>query len=140
MLCEGANIAFRLDGSVSPGLESIRLALEVGARHVEFRRLRDMIRKYCASLMTHVLSFASQSAVSIAQSPVSAQPTKRGYILQDAAVPRSVRHQRAVLASAPRSLAAQAVRQIAATVSALMEAEGRSPSAGTGQRSMSGRA
>ena len=63
-----------------------------------------------------------------------------GYILQDAAVPRSVRHQRAVLASAPRSLAARAVRQIAATVSALMEAEGRSPSAGTGQRSMSGRA
>ncbi len=42
-----------------------------------------------------------------------------GHVLQDSAVPRSVRQQRALLAAAPRSGAARAVQQIAETVAAL---------------------
>lgn len=48
-----------------------------------------------------------------------------GQVPQDVAVPRSVRQQRAVMAAAPRSVAAHSVRQIAATAAALLEAPGR---------------
>lgn len=43
-----------------------------------------------------------------------------GYVLQDSAVPRSVRQQRAVLASAPRCAASRLIRQIARTVVTLL--------------------
>jgi flagellar biosynthesis protein FlhG len=46
-----------------------------------------------------------------------------GHVVHDAAVPRSVRQQRAVLVSAPRSGAAHAVRQIARTIAELAECE-----------------
>jgi flagellar biosynthesis protein FlhG len=45
-----------------------------------------------------------------------------GHIPQDHAVPRSVRQQRAVMAAAPRSVAAHSVRQIAATTARLLQA------------------
>jgi flagellar biosynthesis protein FlhG len=48
-----------------------------------------------------------------------------GHILQDVAVPRSVRQQRAVLMAAPRSLATRSVRQIASTAATLLETPGR---------------
>jgi flagellar biosynthesis protein FlhG len=47
-----------------------------------------------------------------------------GHVMQDIAVPRSVRQQRALLASAPRSGAARAVRQIAGTVATLVAPRG----------------
>jgi flagellar biosynthesis protein FlhG len=47
-----------------------------------------------------------------------------GYVPEDSAVPRSVRQQRAVMAAAPRSVAAHSVRQIAATAATLLEAPG----------------
>jgi flagellar biosynthesis protein FlhG len=47
-----------------------------------------------------------------------------GHVLQDVAVPRSVRQQRAVMAAAPRSVAAHSVRQIAATAAKLLEVPG----------------
>jgi flagellar biosynthesis protein FlhG len=46
-----------------------------------------------------------------------------GHVMQDIAVPRSVRQQRAVLASAPHSGAARAVRQIAGTVAKLVASQ-----------------
>jgi flagellar biosynthesis protein FlhG len=46
-----------------------------------------------------------------------------GHVLQDPAVPRSVRHQRALLSASPRSGAARLVRQIAETVAALVSRE-----------------
>jgi flagellar biosynthesis protein FlhG len=46
-----------------------------------------------------------------------------GHVVHDAAVPRSVREQRAVLVCAPRSGAAHAVRQIARTIASLAECE-----------------
>jgi flagellar biosynthesis protein FlhG len=46
-----------------------------------------------------------------------------GHVVHDTAVLRSVREQRAVLTSAPRSGAALAVRQIARSIAALMERE-----------------
>lgn len=45
-----------------------------------------------------------------------------GHVPQDHAVPRSVRQQRAVMAAAPRSVAAHSVRQLAATAARLLEA------------------
>jgi flagellar biosynthesis protein FlhG len=48
-----------------------------------------------------------------------------GHVLQDTAVPRSVRQQRALLSSAPRSAAAHSIRQIAATIGKLLDADGR---------------
>jgi flagellar biosynthesis protein FlhG len=47
-----------------------------------------------------------------------------GHVLQDAAVPRSVRQQRALLTAAPRTAAAHSVRQIAATIGALLDGGG----------------
>lgn len=47
-----------------------------------------------------------------------------GHVLQDNAVPRAVRQQRAVLAHAPRSLSARAVRQFAATIATLLDSGG----------------
>jgi flagellar biosynthesis protein FlhG len=44
-----------------------------------------------------------------------------GHVLQDGAVPRSVRQQRAVMAAAPRSVAAHSVRQIAVTAATLLD-------------------
>jgi flagellar biosynthesis protein FlhG len=55
-----------------------------------------------------------------------------GHVLQDAAVPRSVRQQRALLAAAPRSAAAHSIRQVAATVAAIIDAERRNPQAAPG--------
>jgi flagellar biosynthesis protein FlhG len=46
-----------------------------------------------------------------------------GHVVHDAAVPRSVRQQRAVLVCAPRSGASHAVRQIARTIAALAECD-----------------
>jgi flagellar biosynthesis protein FlhG len=48
-----------------------------------------------------------------------------GHVPQDVAVPRSVRQQRAVMAAAPRSVAAHSVRQIAASAAMLLESPGR---------------
>lgn len=45
-----------------------------------------------------------------------------GHVLQDPAIPRSVRQQRALLTAAPRSGAAHSIRQIAATLAALIDA------------------
>jgi flagellar biosynthesis protein FlhG len=50
-----------------------------------------------------------------------------GHVPQDAAVPRSVRQQRALLAAAPRSAASHSIRQLAATVAAILDADKRSP-------------
>jgi flagellar biosynthesis protein FlhG len=44
-----------------------------------------------------------------------------GHLPKDIAVPRAVRQQRAVLAAAPRSLAARSVREIARTAATLLE-------------------
>jgi len=58
-----------------------------------------------------------------------------GYVLQDAAVPRSVRQQRAVLTSAPRCEASRLIRQIAGTVGSLMPCRDRADSHGTQESS-----
>jgi len=66
-----------------------------------------------------------------------------GYVLQDTAVPRSVRQQRALLKVAPRSEAARLVRQAARTIVALLDPAGapgaRSSLAPAGVRAASDR-